>query len=297
MSSKALFIVEGKREDHFFTTLAHALGLGIEIVQFRGNISMLYDEMVKLGFMADVTKILLSKRDPKDPKDADDIEKLKAAYTDIVLVFDFDPQHNIRQLSGETVDAALRRNAAAVYSKALRMAQDLNNSTDPTRGKLYINYPSIESFRDANDFFDDQYATRKVQLLDLCKELGGAGYKKISARTDWAKKNNDPKDYEKLDFANLAKMNAFKLRLITDGQWAAFTYGEFRTHSEQDAILKRQKDEMDSALCLWVLNTSLFFVFDYLGQPYYDSVCLKSKGKLVDPCGGICEEPPLSCPI
>lgn len=276
MSSKALFIVEGEREVDFFTTLAHALDLDMEIVPFRGNISMLYDEMVKLNFMADVKKILLSKRNPKDPKDAGDIAKLNDAYTDIVLVFDFDPQHNIRRLSGETVDAALRRNAAAVYKKTLKMAQDLNNSTDPTRGKLYINYPSIESFRDANDFFDDQYATRKVKLLDLCKKLGGDGYKAISARAALVNKKK-LKAYVEPDFTNLAKMNAFKLRLITDRQWAVFTYGEFRTHSEQDAILKRQKAEIDSALCLWVLNTSLFFVFDYLGRPCYDSVCLKTE--------------------
>lgn len=270
MSSKALLIVEGKgREDVFFKTLSKAFGFDIEIVPFCGNVSMLYDEMAKDNFMSDIKSILLSKLQPWD---AANIAKLKDSYSDIILVFDFDPQHSIKQLPGETPEDAVRRNVERIYAKAKKMAEDLNNSTDSTRGQLYINYPSIESFRDADDFFDPQYETKDVGLVELCKKLGGSGYKAISARGALTNKKRLTA-FEASDFESLAKMNAYKLRKIVEGVWSAFTYDKFREESRQNIVLDRQKSVIDASLRLSILNTSLYFIFDYKGRSAYESIC------------------------
>lgn len=265
MSSKALFIVEGiRREKDFFLRIQEAFHLDMEIVPFCGNIPMLYDEMARTEFLSDVRKLLLAKT-----TDSGQREVLQATYSDIYMIFDLDPQHGVVQQEGESVEAALRRNAECVFGKALEMASRLNNSTDPTLGKLYINYPSIESFRDADDFFDPQYSSRFVSLGELCRQFGGCGYKSISSRGRLAQ-GKHLSGYSERDFSRLATMNVYKLKRVVDGLWDALPYEEFRMKSDQSFVLRKQREIVRSDLSLGVLNTSLFFLFDYKGEAYYN---------------------------
>ena len=45
------------------------------------------------------------------------------------------------------------------------MIDFFNNETE--NGKLYVNYPMMESYKDCDDFFDEQYQNREVSLKTL----------------------------------------------------------------------------------------------------------------------------------
>lgn len=266
MSSKALLIVEGEsREDILFKKMRDAFSLGIEIVPFRGNISMLYDEMKKLDFVGNIQDILRGRIGSDDHQR----EILDDTYTDIYLVFDFDPQHSIKCHDGEGEDDAIRRNVSRVWQKAMDMAKVMSDSTDPVKGKLYINFPGVESYRDADDFFDDGYAVKSVLIRDLCKHFGGVGYKCIAGRSALANTKN-LSDYMTDDFSMLAMMNVFKLRYMATGEWMSMTYDDYQKASGQANILMLQRKLIDARMSVWVLNTSLFFIFDYKGRSFYE---------------------------
>ena len=272
MSSKALLIVEGEgREDVLFKKMRDVFSLGIEIVPFCGNVSMLYDEMKKLDFVGNIQDILKGRIDPEDPQKDAKVKILEDTYTDIYFVFDFDPQHSIKCLDGESLDDAMRRNASRVWQKAMAMAKVMDDSTDPMKGKLYLNFPGIESYRDADDFFDAGYATKSVLIKNLCKYFGGVGYKCIAGSAALANKKR-LSDYTSDDFSNLAMMNVFKLRYMSENAWGSMSYDDYRNASEQSNVLDLQQKLMISSLSVWVLNTSLFFVFDYKGRAFYETV-------------------------
>lgn len=55
------------------------------------------------------------------------------------------------------------------------MAEYFVDETDPSVGKLYINYPMMESYRDCDDFFDENYKSTMVSLpaiLSYKKDVG-----------------------------------------------------------------------------------------------------------------------------
>ena len=80
------------------------------------------------------------------------------------LIFDLDLQH---------YDLAQKNNIVRGIGDVKEMLQHFCDETDPTIGKLYINYPMIESFRDCASFFDNNYKNTVVSLQDITK------YKKI----------------------------------------------------------------------------------------------------------------------
>lgn len=270
MSSKALVIVEGEdRESQLFEQIQQAFSWKMEIVPFSGNISMLYDEMAKSNFMMDVVSLLRART-----SDPEELAILSNTYSDVFLVFDLDPQHSLKVEDTESPEDALRRNSSRIVGKAMAMARKLNDSTDPTLGQLYINYPSIESFRDADDFFDNGFSDKQVHVRDLCKSspFGGQGYKAISSKGKLVNKKRIT-TYTADDFSLLAMMNACKLRRINDGVWDCFSYDDFRKYSRQEDILSVQAEKILKTLSLWVLNTSLFLAIDYKGKSFYESLC------------------------
>ena len=67
-------------------------------------------------------------------------------------------------------------------------------------------------------------------------------------------------------------MNALKLKKIVDGVWLLLPYDEFREKSKQEVVVLKQRESVMFNLNLWVLNTSLFFLIDYKGRTYYESL-------------------------
>lgn len=263
MSGKALFVVEGDDlEPRFFNRLKEVFGISMEIVPFRGNVAMLYNLMCQYSFSANIQDLL--KQEETDPAR---LVVLNDRYTDFYLIFDCDPQHGLRRFPGETEEDAMRRNATKVLSKARMMAQHMQDSTSPWEGKLYINFPEMESFRDADGFSDKAYLRRFVDLLDLAKVFHRPGYKALSGRRSLARRNIG--SFSKGEIGWLTYMNVRKLFSVSRQPLKARTYGDYQKLSEQALIVDWQMQFVQSRLRLWVLNTSLYFLVDYYGESFY----------------------------
>ena len=128
MSKKILAIVEGeKKEPEILRRVFDISGLKQrEIVPYKTNIYDLYDRLYgEYGNAIDEIDIQEFLREIHPEPEMQSI--LDEHFTDILLIFDFDPQDN--------------RYSA---DKLLRLLKIFKESTQ--MGRLYINYPMVESF-------------------------------------------------------------------------------------------------------------------------------------------------------
>lgn len=252
---KILLIVEGeRREADFFHALAEQCGIPVAFYAVGGNISMLYGMMEKEGFTCNVKDLLLER-----VRDGQDRQILEQNYAETYLIFDCDAQHT--QDKREHGTFSDKEIAAHVMARVRKMAEQLNNETDPTRGKLYVNYPSIESYRDADACYDESYRDARVALSDLRR------YKALTGRRRLASKRLD--SFTRGDFESLMRMNVHKLNAMLGDGWGPCAYAEYRERSEQTTIAGREAASMQEGF-VEVLNTSLFLPLDYFGAERFN---------------------------
>jgi hypothetical protein len=118
-----------------------------EVVSYNTNIYVLYQDMFADGDPSSIDILQLLKERERDPakKVIFDIH-----YSDILLVFDLDPQDP--QFSAD---------------KVLEMMQFFVESSD--MGKLYLNYPMVEAFYHMKSIPDKDYNNYTVSLCELAK--------------------------------------------------------------------------------------------------------------------------------
>lgn len=148
MESKILIIVEGAKTD--LRLMQHLLNVyGIDkrhkIISFNTNIYTLYNLMFADGDpdSLDLLQVLKERE-----RDAETKKIFDAVYSDILLIFDLDPQ-------------------APDYSaeKISTMLSYFTESSD--MGKLYINYPMVEAFYHMKSIPDADYASRCISFDQL----------------------------------------------------------------------------------------------------------------------------------
>jgi hypothetical protein len=137
-NSKILLLVEGERRD--CDLMEHLLDLyGIsdthQIVPYKANIYMLYDDMFE---SADPTDFDLLQYLKSREADSNNKKLFDEHYSDIILVFDFEPQDT--RYSDD---------------KIRKMASYFTESSD--MGKLYINSPMAEAFYHMKSIPDEDY--------------------------------------------------------------------------------------------------------------------------------------------
>ena len=128
MHKKILAIVEGeKKEPEILRRVLDISGLKQrEIVSYKANIYDLYDKLYsEYGDTIDEVDIQEFLKEIHPDPESQAI--LNGNYTDILLIFDFDPQDN--RYSSD---------------KLVRLLDIFSESTQ--MGRLYINYPMVESF-------------------------------------------------------------------------------------------------------------------------------------------------------
>ncbi len=255
---KALLIVEGDRLEPAFFRRWEAVEqrLSLEIYAFKTNISILYDRMKQEDFDCNIKDLLLSSPDLKD----EEKEILRQDYAETYLVFDCDLQHtHTRRRDHELTPT----DAHEVLGKVLSMVRHLNNETDPTRGKLYVNYPMMESYRDANTFQADACPTGLIPLSEVPRYKQRVGTRRLCSI--------HPDSYSAHDFEALAKMNVERLARLKEAPQLLSSYKAFRNCSSQCGIARLQHAKLGEGLAL-VLNTSLFFSIDYLGKAAFEQI-------------------------
>ncbi|MBR5549399.1 MAG: hypothetical protein IKU71_06685 [Kiritimatiellae bacterium] len=249
---KALLIVEGARlEPRFFSRLADVLNMRVEIVPFCANIYQLYRKLEEYGFNYDVKQALLE-QNPTD--EARVVLSRKYAYT--YLIFDCDAQDRGKMLNG-VKNCELDEIVMSNYGLLKKMVAYFTDETDPDRGKLYVNYPMMESFRDADDFFDESYEQRMVDFanLDNYKEI--VGIRKLAIR--------HIDNFSKDDICSLLHMNLCKLLYMVQNDWRLPDINQYMRIDVQNDVLAVQCGLGCKSL-MHVINTSIFLPIDYFGK-------------------------------
>ena len=240
---KILFICEGEETERKFCNLIIDRYFidnkkPKEYVAFGANIYSLYDEMSK---DRDLDIIELIREKAKLKKDMATYEKLTmGGFDEVYLIFDYDfhaPQYS--------------------FEKILDMAEFFDNETE--NGKLYINYPMMESFKHFKSIPDEDFNNYKISKEECLK------YKKIVGDVSCIKHFNDitlpilgimiKQVLDKYGFISKKKLNNYETYL-----------NEF----SQSNLLHLQNKSLSKDGKIFVLNTSILWGLDYFGKDKFD---------------------------
>ncbi len=236
-----LFIVEGeKTEPGLIYHLQRVFKVDIEynVYSYETSIYELYDS---LSEDKDLDIVLLLKELTIDP---DKRKILSNRFTNIYLLFDFDPHH--QKYGSEKIKSMLEK---------------FNDSTDG--GKLYINYPMTESFRHLKHMPDLKFITRSVTQLEITEYKSHVDQCSI--------------------YSNLTKLNYTTARDIVIHHLTKLEYILHRTKiivdstcydidslSSIDLLLKQ--NELYKQDKLYVINTGILYLADILQGTFLKSL-------------------------
>ena len=261
---KTLVVVEGAdAEPRLLRQLASTckLDLEMEIVSVRFNIHQLYQLLAAADFQADIRKILAAL-----PTISNDqkvlLSSTRFAYT--YLIYDADLQHRYPGEEELPIVDVVRGNLA----KLEKMVAYFTDETDPSIGRLYVNWPMVESYRDCDDFFDLAFRDNFVTLADL------NSYKAIVGRRKHASLNLSK--YDEPSFQALMRMNIHKIASLTTNTWSMPSYPDYLTLSTSASIFHAQQQHIATTSALGVLNTTILLPLDYYGESYYASLAPQS---------------------
>jgi len=204
----------------------------------RSSIHALYNTLKRDEF-TDTVKVL-----KEMTSDNNDRAVLNNNFFSIYLIFDFDPQ-----------DSAYDRKHLTA------MLDFFSNETE--MGKLYLNYPMLESFYDHSNFNLDEYINRVVPKEDLGQ------YKKLVNKRGCKIKLCD---YSKRTFNKTIKLNLLKASLLILDKKDLPAFAVYQEQVNQKNIFMIQDHHLRNKKTVSILNTSVFLVVDYLGKSYYESL-------------------------
>ena len=273
-----LFIVEGEQlEPEVISRIGEVYGLRCDITSVCTNIHILYQQLKKDEGYSDVIPVLreilrtrlASLENNKTSKEQqrrirraqEDLAKLERPFASVYLVFDSELHH--RSNDSLAPLEVIEKNVAELRE----MLDFFDNETD--QGKLYVNYPMMETYRDCDDFFDDGYRDRLVSLDILFGRTPAKGYKSLVASRRLA--NVRSRQISEAQFNRLTCMNVFKLNWMKNYIWSKPQYDEFLEQSSQNVILELEHESCRNLKAVAVLNTLLFFIIDYKGRVFYEN--------------------------
>jgi hypothetical protein len=228
---KILLLVEGEKTDRaLMQRLLKLYGIDAkyEIVSYRTNIYALYDALFVLEDEKAMDLLLLLKSRERDAKKKAIFDD---DYTDILLVFDLDPQDT--QFSPEKIQ---------------HMVEYFNESTD--KGKLYLNYPMVEAFYHMKSIPDEEFNDRIVMLPEL---------RRYKMRVN---QESSTGDYRK--FAASREDCTIVIRQqLQKAHWLLQSVSGERLSPDQAAILTAQLKLITENHHVSVLSTCAFFIPDY----------------------------------
>lgn len=208
---------------------------------YKSNIYSLYQKIIADEEFTSTIGILKEIATTKE-----DRKILNLKFSEIYLIFDFDPQE-----------------PAYSDKKIKDLVALFNNETE--FGKLYVNYPMMESMRDHHNFDINDFLYRTVQLEGLSSE----GYK------DYIKKHGYQRAISNLTekhFKKMSKINIIKTNYMICNKMNFPALDEFVYVTNQNNILDIQIKEKNTKNLFFVLNTCMFFLVDYFGQKYYNDI-------------------------
>ena len=231
--SKVLVLVEGKKTDvnlmkHLFEI--YGIGESHDIVSYNSNIYSLYNEMFCEDRPENIDLLQLLKERELDPD-----KKLifNERYSDILLIFDLDPQDTF--FSSDSLKEMI-----AYFVESSDM------------GKLYINYPMVESFYHMKSIPDDEYNSRFATI----EELKDKNYKH---RVGMENCNHDYRKFAK----DKPKCNTVIRQNIEKGFLLCGVDDPREPLPDSVKILSVQLDSIENDQRMAVLCTCAFYIVDY----------------------------------
>jgi hypothetical protein len=253
-SRKILIIVEGEvAEVEVFKRIGELFldkNTRLEFFSYKTNIYDLYNKISALNPLYVETISALKDMFPEDKE----VSKWNQnSFSEIYLIFDYDLQdHRYKK------------------EKLEEMLKLFSNETE--KGKLYINYPMLESYRDHNNFNCNEFIERSFPI----KDINSANYKKHILSCGYTK---NLQHFTKRHFKQLCYLN------ICKGNYVLFVkkeFPEYRCYEKdflQEKILNKIDNHAKEKKEIIVLNTSMTFIVDYFGIKLYQEIKNESKQK------------------
>ena len=252
-----LLIVEGDTiEVEFFKSISACFGIKAQIVPYRTNIYKLYEALKQTEFNANVCGILKEAANEKDKGLFD--EKYAAIY----LIYDADFQHCDKDENALTIRQRVQKNLPRLEE----MSKYFIDETDDTVGKLFINYPMMEAYKDCDSFFEEAYKDRMVPVDSLMQN----GYKQLVSQRKVCGKS--VKTLTKNDFSDIIKCALYKYAYIMGMGWKAPPYRDFIAKLIPSILFEFEKVILTKKESVNVINSSVLFAIDYRGNKdgFYD---------------------------
>ena len=237
MSKNVLFITEGKNDTRFLKALLNTFrdGREYEVFVYNTSIHELLERLMSETGMDDDVDFMMFLKGCNTNKEQ--YELLDRKFTDIFLIFDMDPHH--QRYDPERLKAAM---------------EFFSDST--VNGKLYLNYPMLESFRHIPDPEGFGYLDLKVFRADI-----GHNYKGKAA----SEGSKLLSDIAKIDITLMERiliLNLMKSNMIMNG-CRILPDAEIYLRISGVGILEKQTRALSEEGWIYVLNTSVFIVVDY----------------------------------
>ena len=246
-----LFVLEGERPDlKLYRTMMEACGVvGDTVAVVYGcNIDALYHEMVDLGDGADIVEILRSKYEEGPSNPFNGISR-SDQFSEVYLVFDYD-FHDINR-------------SPQILNDQLEYLLDFFDE-ETNHGKLYVNYPMIESIKYTKELPDQDYYQYTV-CREECRSFKSlASCFSFYPNMDFLLRGDEKSravTWELLKIQNVAKAN-----YICNGK-NAFPPAD-RDSISQRIILQHQIDDFESLpdCRVSVLSSYPILMYDWLGK-------------------------------
>ena len=204
-----------------------------EIVSYCTNIYTLYREMFRYGIEEfDILQVLKSRE-----KDIAKKKIFDEKYTDILLIFDLDPQDP--QFDSDHIKF---------------MHNYFCESSD--MGKLYLNYPMVEAFYHLQDIPDPNYFDRKASLEELIN-------KKYKERVNQETKNKEYRKFitNKEDCTTVILQNLSKSMFLSTGEVIEGHDILIKDYNiNLNAVLEQQLLLLDNYNFVYVLCTCVLYI-------------------------------------
>lgn len=255
MTKNILFIVEGEADEP--KLLRQMLdvcfaGFDHKIYTYRTNLHVLAKRLEEdyPEFESDEIDIQLFLKSYEN--NDSQMELLSKSYTDIFLIFDFDPQD--RQPRFDTIR---------------RMVDYFNDSI--LRGKLIINYPMMQAIRHFSTLPDPLFKDRIV-TSEECKK-----YKEIVGNCS---KFTDVSTYTYGTFMSLAVHHIKKANYILSGTYAIPSVTEYENWN-YGRIFDAQVKAFTEQKFVYVLNTCILLIVDYKMDTFFKQVTVHAEKYLI----------------
>lgn len=247
MSKNVLVITEGPRDElHLIKSICIDLGIAdVDFYSYKTDFHNFARIVLPNGALKpDDTVDLLLELKSHEPNEQER-EKLSRTYTDIFIVFDFDPHVSKPE-----------------FEKILILAKYFTSSSD--MGRLFVNYPMLQSYRHLKTLPDMEYTERTVSTAEI------SGYKELVFR-EGAAELQSVHDYNHIQLMEIAAHNYVKREKMLGRT------GEIRADSKYNGlddikILEIEISELRENDRCYVLNTSSLMYLDYNPKKFFAEI-------------------------